>query len=253
LYERVAMKTLPHRKHAGLVLDPVDPGILYAAPDTEPGLIQRGEDVKAWIREDAVSPAARRCALWMSPDAIIDLHDAVELSLARPLPEGEAGEGSFRKIFSGRSLVGRPVVDALVAARALFKREAGYWPKKILSRCHTPLHADQNFHIVEHAHFDSYEDPNERFVMIVTLSGNGPVLIRNPMNERPENLESHAFAVYAAGLRRRFGQIKVRPGSIVLKKANHRGARVLFDLLPHFSGRVSEWPLLGKRVAFTIS
>lgn len=234
--------------------DPIDPGVVYAFAHTPPGAIQRGALVKAWIREAAFAPRARRCALLMSPDAIHKLHHVVDETLARPLPAGEDGTASFRRIFIDGETP-PAITDALVAARALFHRETGYWPKKILSRCHTPFDSKEEYHLVEHAHFDSYQDPDERYVMIAVLAGAGPVLIRNPRNELPacDDFDLAAFAAYADDLRRRYGAVHVRPNSIVLKKANLRGSPERFDTLPHLSGQVSNWPFWGKRVAFTLS
>lgn len=248
------MNLLAFHFEAGVKPDPIDAGVVYAFPHTPPGVIQRGELVKAWIRESAFAPRARRCALLLSPDAIHHLHHVVDETLARPLPVGVEETGTFRRIFE---LGETPpaIADALVEARAIFRRETGYWPKKILSRCHTPFDSKEEYHIVEHAHFDSYQDPDERFVMIVVLAGNGPVLIRNPRNELPpcDDVDLPAFAGYADDLRRRYGAVHVRPGSIVIKKANLRGSPERFDTLPHLSGKVTNWPFWGKRVAFTLS
>ena len=247
------MLTPPHLSDAAVRHDPVDPGIVFVAPGTAigsaAGALRRDPAMKATIRERAFTDAERRSARWLSPDAIVALHEAADATLAAPLPVDDA---AFEALFS-RHAAPRRIVAALSRARALFHAETGYWPRKIISRCNAPMYARESFHLVEYAHFDSYDDPDERFVMIVVMAGAGPVLIRNPENALPDSLETEVFAAYAQRLLRRHGAVQVAPGSIVLKKANHRGGAEFADRLPHVSGKVSRWPVLGKRVAFTLS
>ncbi|MGD2132085.1 MAG: hypothetical protein PVI23_04785 [Maricaulaceae bacterium] len=246
------MERPPLDLDARITPDPIDPGIVHAPANAAFGLIQSGPQIKACIRAHAFTPAERRAALWLSPDGVVALHDAVERTLAQLLPAGEDRTEDFRALFASSSAPA-PIVDALVRLRRQFFASTGAWPRKIISRCHAPLFSMDEFNIVPYAHFDSYEDRQERYVMIAVLCGAGPVLIRNPNSEVPSSLEPEVFTAYAERLRAQYGAIEVRPGSVVMKKANHRGSSEFADLLPHLSGRVPPLPFWGKRVAFTLS